>query len=231
MVTNAGGVATGYCADLSDAEDLDRLIADLGAQDSVDVLVNNAGALSAHYARSRQGIEHTVAVHVVAPYRLQRDLVMSPRGKVIMMTSGGMYTERFNLDRLEMPEATYRGVTAYARAKRAQVVLTSALQRQREDDRDFYAVHPGWARTPGLDDSLPGFARTLRPLLRTSAEGVDTTAWLCVQPEGQPSGGGLWLDRRERPIYRLRRTHKNEEDERRDEAALLAWLEARITER
>ena len=60
------------------------------------------------------------------------------------MTSAGMYTQRFELSTLVMGEAGYNGVVAYARAKRAQVVLTEEWQR-RYGARgvDFHAVHPG----------------------------------------------------------------------------------------
>lgn len=226
-VAALGGTAEAYQCDVSDLTDLKKLVSQLGGQSPADVLVNNAGALTHGYRQSPQGIEHTVAVHVLAPYVLQRDLVMNPRGKVITMTSGGMYAERFDLNQLEMTPENYRGTTAYARAKRAQVVLTSALQRQEGNTRSFYAVHPGWARTPGLDEALPLFSKLLRPVLRTSEEGADTTAWLATQPEGEPKGGGLWFDRRERSIYRLGKTAKTAEEERRDESELLAWLESR----
>ena len=230
LVRAQGGNAQCYATDISDLVALQNLTINLRDAPPVDVLVNNAGALSHSHHVSAQGIELTVAVHVVAPYALQRHLVMSPRGKVITMTSGGMYTERFDLSRLEMTPESYRGTTAYARAKRAQVVLTSALQRQSDTQRSYYAVHPGWARTPGLDDALPLFSKALRPILRTSEEGVDTTAWLATLPEGEPPGGGLWLDRRERPIYRLKKTVKTFEEERRDEVELLKWLESRTSD-
>ena len=46
----------------------------------------------------------------------------------------------------------------------------------------FNAMHPGWADTPG---HLRGAARVLPPmgpLLRTPAEGADTTVWLAADP-------------------------------------------------
>ena len=39
-------------------------------------------------------------------------------------------------------------------------------------------MHPGWADTPGITDSLPGFSRALGPILRTAEQGADTAVWL-----------------------------------------------------
>ena len=136
-----------------------------------------------------------------------------------------MYTEAFDIETLEMDEASYKGSAAYARAKRAQVLLTAAWQRREAPGGlGFHAVHPGWARTPGLAESLPGFNRALGPLLRSPAEGVDTLCWLATQPDGEPEGGRLWLDRRARSVHRLRRTRVDEATEAVQEAELLTWL-------
>ena len=48
----------------------------------------------------------------------------APDGRVITMSSGGMYSQRLDVTALEPHAADYDGVKAYARAKRAQVELT-----------------------------------------------------------------------------------------------------------
>ena len=67
-------------------------------------------------------------------------------------------------------------------------------------------MHPGWADTPGLAESLPGFHGLMGPLLRTPAEGVDTITWLATTQGSDVQDGRLYLDRRPRPFDRLRRT-------------------------
>ena len=62
-----------------------------------------------------------------------------------------------------------------------------------------HAMHPGWAETPGVARSLPGFFRLTRPFLRTPAEGADTIVWLAAAPEAALASGGLWLDRERHP--------------------------------
>jgi dehydrogenase/reductase SDR family member 12 len=199
-------------SELADFVDLDQVVdlADrLGERfGRIDALVHNAGALLRRRQTSPQGIEATVTLHVLAPYilteRLTPILARSAGARVITMTSGGMYTQRFGLGNLVAPGDGYDGVTAYARAKRAQVVLTQEWQRRYGSSGvDFHVVHPGWADTPGLAAGLPTFSRVMHPLLRSASDGVDTLVWLAGLPAGTPTGGGLWLDRRRRGEYYL----------------------------
>ena len=196
-------------ADLADLEQVDALADRLLARGGhLDVLIHNAGALSKQFVASPQGFESTLAVHLLAPFLLTERLLpmlrSSAPSRVITMTSGGMYTQRFDLDSLEMHPNSFRGSVAYARAKRAQVVLTREWQRRHgEQGIDFFVTHPGWAATPGLTAGLPTFAKVLRPLLRSAPEGVDTELWLTTAPHLAHRGGTLWLDRRERSEYHV----------------------------
>jgi NAD(P)-dependent dehydrogenase (short-subunit alcohol dehydrogenase family) len=132
---------------------------------------------------------------------------------VIAVTSGGMYTQALDLDDLESRQGPYSGARAYARAKRAQVALMREwARRMRGEGIAFVAMHPGWADTPGLRETLPGFHRVMRPLLRTPAEGADTIAWLAADPDPVSLTGRLYLDRRARPFDRLPATRLSSGD-------------------
>jgi NAD(P)-dependent dehydrogenase (short-subunit alcohol dehydrogenase family) len=142
-----------------------------------------------------------------------------------------MYSEPLDVDRLEMPEAGYDGVVAYARAKRAQVTLAE-LMAERLAPRKVvvHSMHPGWAETPGVARSLPTFRKVMSPLLRTAEDGADTLVWL-ASDDGEPlaKSGLFWLDRRPRGLHRLGRTEKSDtESERRE---LVTWLEEKSGER
>ncbi len=212
---------------------LDVAIADLAEPDSVraaaagllaahprlDVLVHNAGSLSGMRQTNSLGHEVTVASQVLGPFLLTSLLLdrlrSSAIARVITMSSGGMYTAPLMVDRLEMT-SDYRGTEQYARVKRAQVTLNE-LWASRVPTREvvFHAVHPGWADTPGVQESLPGFRRVMRPILRTPAEGADTTVWLAADDEAVQSSGGFWHDRRRRPIHRLGSTRRSDTEQRR----------------
>ena len=63
-------------------------------------------------------------------------------------------------------------------------------------------MHPGWADTPGVAQSLPGFRRVTRPILRTPEQAADTAVWLTATSP-PPKSGQFWHDRRTRPTHYL----------------------------
>jgi hypothetical protein len=88
-------------------------------------------------------------------------------------------------------------------------------------------MHPGWADTPGVVSGLPTFHKVMGPLLRTVEEGADTLVWLAGQPDGEPRGGQLWLDRRPRAEYRLPWTAVAPARKVADGLALWSWCAER----
>lgn len=196
-----------YLADLTDL-DRARTVAEeiSGAEGGLDAVVHNAGAMFETRQETADGIERTIALHVVGPQVLTHgllDALAARSGRVIWMSSGGMYLQGLSLRRLQSPD-DYRPSTAYARAKRAQVVLAEQWQRRVGDERGitFHAMHPGWALTPGIEESLPTFRRVMGPLLRGATDGADTAVWLALAPEAGATGGQFWLDRRPRARVR-----------------------------
>jgi dehydrogenase/reductase SDR family protein 12 len=196
--------------------------------DGLDAVLHNAGVLMNHRTDNAAGVETTVAVHVVGPFAMTNHLLPALRqrkpGRVITMSSGGMYTAPLTVDRLQMDEATYRGTGQYALAKRAQVTLNEMWAKRLESTEVvFHAVHPGWADTPGVADSLPTFGRVMSPLLRTPEEGADTMTWLAADDTARSGSGEFWLDRRVRPIHGLALTRRSDTPERRQR--LWEWCE------
>ena len=185
----------------------------LSTHDRLDVLIHNAGAMHASYRVNRTGTELTVAGQVIAPFLLTGLLLpalrAAGRSRVITVSSAGMYTQQLGPAALQMPAAGYRGVTAYARAKRAQVALSREWARRLAGTGiTFHAMHPGWVDTPGIAAALPGFHRAMRPLLRTPGEGADTIVWLATADPARLGSGRFWHDRRPRAEYRLPWTHE-----------------------
>ena len=183
----------------------------------IDVIVDNAGAMIPEREVTTEGFERTFAIMVLGPFvlvsRLAGRLGESPDGRLIAVTSGGMYTQALPLDDLGYERGTYNGAGAYARAKRAQVALIREWARRlRPAGVVANAMHPGWADTPGLEASLPGFARLVGGQLRTAAEGVDTILWLAAAPDARAMTGRLFLDRRPRPFDRVPSTRLSAAD-------------------
>lgn len=207
--------------DLSDLKSVRRFAERFSAQTSrLDVLVNNAGALAGERTLSVDGIELTFATNVLGPFLLTNLLLplleQSKPARIVNVSSGGMYTQRIHLDDLQMAHEKFDGATAYARTKRAQVILTELwAKRLRDTGVVVHAMHPGWADTPGLESSLPRFHALTKRLLRTPQEGADTIVWLGAAARPAHSSGGFWHDRRERPTHRVPWTKQTPQDHER----------------
>ncbi|WP_046315951.1 SDR family NAD(P)-dependent oxidoreductase [Mycobacterium sp. UM_Kg1] len=182
----------------------------------LDVLVHNAGVLPAERAETADGHEITLATHVLGPILMTELLVpalaASDDPRVILMSSGGMYTQALAVDDPEYREGHYSGTTAYARTKRMQVALTPVLaERWKARGISVYCMHPGWSDTPGVVTSLPTFQKLTKPLLRSPQQGADTAVWLAATTPAPPAGG-FWHDRRQRPEHFLPFTRESRED-------------------
>ena len=226
-IADLGDVHTAV-ADLGDLTQVRALAADLSTRfPRIDALVHNAGALTADRRVNADGVEQTVASQVVGPFLLTSLLLPALRaaapGRVITVSSGGMYAAPLTVEHLQMGD-DYRGAEQYARAKRAQVTLNEMwADTVPASDVVFHAMHPGWADTPGVAQSLPTFRRVVGPLLRTPDEGADTIVWL-VADDGEPRAttGAFWLDRRQRSLHKVPTTRRSDTAARRDE--LWSWV-------
>lgn len=214
-------------ADMGDLDQVRGLAESVTARhDRVDVMVHNAGALSAERRANSDGVEVTVASQVLGPFLLT-SLLLDPLrraapGRVVTVSSGGMYATDLAVEELQMEKSAYKGSEQYARAKRAQVTLNE-MWAERTDPAEivFHSMHPGWADTPGVEASLPTFRKIVGPLLRSVEQGADTIVWLAAADEASSSSGEFWHDRRPRSIHKLPSTGRTDTPERR--AALWDW--------
>ncbi len=210
------GAVAGLC-DVSSLASL-RAFTD-GWEGPLDVLVNNAGVMPPERTLTDDGIELAFATNVLGPYWLSTRLPLDG-ARVITVSSGGMYGQRLDED---LQNQQYKPAVAYARTKRAEVVLTEQLA-QRMPTTWLHSMHPGWASTPGITDSLKTFSKITKPILRTAEQGADTIVWLGGAPEGAQSSGLFWHDRRPRPTHLFGLNKETEVDRQRlwDECERLA---------
>lgn len=213
-------------ADLSLLADTRALARRLLAREArLHVLINNAAVLEQTPRLTAEGIETSLATNLLSPFVLTTTLLprlrASAPARIVNVLSGGMYLAGLGPEVFGQNDATWDGATAYARHKRALMVLTETWAGAL-DAREVTvnAMHPGWAETPGVARSLPLFLRVTRPLLRTPAQGADTIVWLAAAPELARTSGGFFLDRARHPAAVLPRT-AGSADER-------AWLLDRL---
>lgn len=212
------GDVAGYRADLSLMSEI-RSLADriLDEEDRLDVLINNVGVLLPEREVTEEGIEMTLATdlagHFLLTNLLMPRLIECAPSRVVNMTSGGMYSERIRPDDLEFESREYRGASAYAHAKRGQVILTEMWSERLEGTGvTVHAMHPGWARTAGVASSLPMFNRLMSPFLRTPDQGADTMVWLAAAHEPDLHPGELWFDREIAPKHLFERTRETSDE-------------------
>lgn len=202
-----GGSVQVVLADMSDLNSVRKAAAELAQLTRIDALLHNAGELLDTYQETPDGFEKTFATNVLGPHVMTRELLpiiqRTGDGRVVTMTSGGMYTERLDPATVMVGRDDYDGLRAYARAKRAQVELNSQWALREPSAAVFHVVHPGWAATPGVQESLPRFNKVMGPLLRDPYQGADTMVWLAAADEPLRSSGVLWLDRHPRHANKL----------------------------
>ncbi|HWO60833.1 MAG TPA: SDR family NAD(P)-dependent oxidoreductase [Umezawaea sp.] len=193
----------------------------------LDVLVHNAGVLPPKRTETADGHEVALATAVLGPHLLTEllspGLKASLDGRVIFVSSGGMYSQPLRMDDPEYLKGEFAGAKAYSRVKRMQVVLAELWAEElRADGVVVHSMHPGWADTPGISTSLPKFHQLTKPLLRSPEQGADTIVWLAASPEAGRENGKFWHDRRIRSTHYLPWQRESEVDRR----ALWTFCEA-----
>jgi dehydrogenase/reductase SDR family member 12 len=199
-----GSVVVDEVCDVSDLDAVRAWTDDLsGRVDALHGLVHNAGAMPKERVETAQGHETQLACHVLGPHLITDRLIPLLRNaegsSVVFVSSGGMYSAALEVDDMESTAGEYEGIRAYARTKRMQVVLADAwAERLSGTDVRVESMHPGWAATPGVAESLPTFQKFTRPFLRDAADGADTAVWLvATRPISEPPH--FWHDRAQRP--------------------------------
>jgi NAD(P)-dependent dehydrogenase (short-subunit alcohol dehydrogenase family) len=135
---------------------------------------------------------------------------------VINVSSGGLYSQSLPGEDVQSEQTGYSPKKLYARTKREQLVITEEwAERLRGRGIVVHAMHPGWADTKGIQESMPRFLALTRTIIRTSEQGADTIVWLGAAPEPLQSTGKFWSDRRVRPTHYLIGASADSDEDRR----------------
>lgn len=193
---------------------------------TIDVLINNAGALFNPRQQTIEGLEQSFALLLLSPFILTEQLkpLFTQGSRVINVLSGGMYSQAVDIQDLENRRGRYSGSVAYAKAKRGLMIITELWAKAWQSEGIcVHAMHPGWAETSGVIHALPEFYRRTKKLLRSPEQGADTIIWLASATEAGKCTGLFWLDRQPQPTHLLAKTQESESDQKQLHQALLAY--------
>jgi len=150
LASELGGAAHAVPADLSDADEIERLVVEAErALGSIDILVNNAGILS----NKKSGDTTIEEWRKVLTINLDATFLLSRR----VLT--GMKTRRFgrivNVCSLAMKSGGLTAGTAYTTSKGAVAALTFSLARESAAfGVTVNAISPAYVKTPMVTEQL-----------------------------------------------------------------------------
>ncbi|MGW1774843.1 oxidoreductase [Streptomyces sp. NPDC002104] len=169
--------------DLADLASVREAASRIAEAETIDLLFNNAGVMNLPTRQStRDGFETTFGTNHLGHFAFDAQLwpavLRSPAPRVVTVSA---IAARWPMGRLEdlMSEKRYRGMGAYAKSKRANVVYTLELARRTAGTPlKALVVHPGAAMTNLQQHGDGALVRMFTPiaerLLMGSAEGA---AW------------------------------------------------------
>jgi len=189
-------------ADVGELSQVREAVKELQSKESkIDCLVCNAGVLLNDRQETSEGNEVTFASHLLGgSYLLSKmllpQLTEASDGRVIFVTSGGMYLTNFPTDwnivtSQGSMEKKYDGSMAYAYAKRGQVLLAERFAKEFPKVK-FCSAHPGWTFTNAVEQAFGDSKKYLEPM-RNVWQGAEGIAWLIGTDKIE--NGQFYLDR------------------------------------
>ncbi len=113
----------------------------------VDVLVNNAGAVSQHHRDTVDGFEMTIGTNLLGPFALTNLLLPRVRSTIVNVGSDAHKSATLRLDDMHLRHTRWNAMGAYSRSKLAVMLWGLELDRRlRAAGSPVVAqlTHPGW---------------------------------------------------------------------------------------
>jgi retinol dehydrogenase 12 len=152
-----------YQADLSEIDELRKSISQLKYLDTIDVLINNAGALFLKKQLNSKGFEKSFVVNYLSHYFLTLSLISilrkTKKSRVINISSWAHELAKPDLNDINFSNK-YDGVAAYNNSKLMNILFNYKISRTYENDINTYAVHPGW-----INSNFPNYNQTAPSLI------------------------------------------------------------------
>ena len=188
------------CCDFASHSSIRKLAAEYrDRHQRLDVLVNNAGTVSATREVTEDGIEQTFAVNHLGYFLLTNllldRLIASAPARIVNVASIGHRQGTMDFDDLGF-EKGYWIMKAYSRSKLGNVLFTRELARRLEGKRvTVNCLHPGgvattiWAKAPGWAKPFLSIAKLF---MITPEQGGDRIVYLATDPAVEGETGGYY---------------------------------------
>ena len=175
----------------------------LSTNDSLHLLINNAGVMACPLERTKRGWELQLATnhigHFLLTGRLLPALQSGAAGRIVNLSSAGHGLGAMNFDDPHFERREYDKWAAYGQSKTANVLFTVELdKRLTQDGLRAFAVHPGMIMTElarhmqenDFEDLKSRAGPTSGQLSFKSVEaGAATSVWAATAPELDGRGG------------------------------------------
>ncbi|AWH97589.1 SDR family NAD(P)-dependent oxidoreductase [Dietzia psychralcaliphila] len=143
--------------DLASLESVRRAADELrgGEAEPIDVLVNNAGAITPRRRETADGVEMLLGVNVLGPFLFTNLVLSGVRRRVVIVGSNAHKAATFDFDDPHFRRHRWTPAAAYAQSKLGDMLWGLALDQRLRDGRaeaavagvDVQLTHPGWAAT------------------------------------------------------------------------------------
>lgn len=151
-----------------------------GLDEPIDVLVNNAGAVTPRRRETTDGFEMILGTNFLGPFALTNLIAGHLRGRVVIVGSGAHHSGRIDAADPHFRHRRWSIAAAYAQSKLCDMLWARVLQHRlaaQPGTVDVQLAHPGWAVTniqnatgvPVLDRAVTGVCRMIG---QSAAEGA-----------------------------------------------------------
>ena len=113
----------------------------------IDILINNAGAVTQHRTETVDGFEATLGTNFLGPFALTNLLLPQIRSQIIIVGSEAHRSATLRLDDMHLRSHTWTPMGAYARSKLADMLWGLELDRRLRTAGSnvvTHLTHPGW---------------------------------------------------------------------------------------
>lgn len=195
-----------FIADFSDPKSIIAFGKEIRAKyGTIDVLVNNAGAIFGKKAFTSEQLELTFAVNHMGYFLTTHELLpllkTAKKGRIVNVASEAHRFSKFDLENLQS-EKSFSQLKTYGLSKLCNILFTKKIsQLLAIDGITANALHPGVVGT-NFGSSGNSFFRNsmkiMKGLLTSPEKGAETSIFLASAEEAEGITGKYWAKRREK---------------------------------